>query len=299
MKVPVCVTVTCEVVRMAGDHVALEQELGHPECVDDIIGGQVELDRLPGRDLKHRQRPLAPHVAGVRHVVLRVVELPAPLEPEHVHDHRRLGRQGVDVVLVLRGEVEEHRDQHERHRRVHDLDRHVVAHLRRQLVTALAVEDHRPQDQAPDQRTDGQAGDPGTLPERQDRLALLGDRVGESEPGERVVRAAGQAKDQEGKRDRHAHRPRDACPARTGLCGALFGVIGSQGEGLPRFCYNVSCKQYRAPPASLLRPRMFASYLRAGARTGSVAGHHGEREGVRMSEPEGRTAPRRRAGSRV
>src|SRR5260370_23733526 len=55
--------------------------------------------------------------------------------------------------------------------------------------------------------------------------------------------------DHKGERDRHDRRARDACPARTGRPGALFGVIGSQGEGLPRFCYNVSCKQYRAPPA--------------------------------------------------
>src|SRR5208282_3287369 len=137
---------------------------------------------------------------------------------------------------------------------------------------------------------DGQARDPGTLPEREDRLALVGDRVRESEPGEGVVRAAGKAKDHEGKRDRHAGRARDACPARTGPCGALFGVIGSQGEGLPRFCYNVSCKQYRGPPARLLGPHMFASSLRADARTGSVAGHHGEREGVRMTEPKRRGA---------
>jgi hypothetical protein len=39
-----------EVVRVAVDHVALEQELGNPELVDDVTGGQVQPEpaRSPG-----------------------------------------------------------------------------------------------------------------------------------------------------------------------------------------------------------------------------------------------------------
>src|SRR5260370_2180567 len=54
-----------EVVRVIGDDVPLEQELGDPERVHDIGGGQVELDRLAGRDLQHWQRTPLPHVADV------------------------------------------------------------------------------------------------------------------------------------------------------------------------------------------------------------------------------------------
>ena len=75
-----------------------------------------------------------------------------------------MGRQLVDVVLIPGREEEQDPDHDERHDRVHDLDRQVVAHLTGRPVRALAVEDHRPQDQPPDQEPHRESRDPVTLP---------------------------------------------------------------------------------------------------------------------------------------
>ena len=202
-----------EVVRVAGDDVPLEQELRHPERVDHVRRGEVELDRLADRDLEHRQRPLAPimyAVGGdgpaVGDLVVRVVELPGPLEAGHVDRDGRVARHRVDRVLVLGGVVEEHRDEHERHDRVQDLDRHVVAHLRRELVTAPAVEDHRPEDHAPHHGADEQAGDPRALPQGQRDRALRGDGVREAHAGEVVIPRATGEREQHGGKRADAHR---------------------------------------------------------------------------------------------
>ena len=117
-----------------------------------------------------------------------------------------------------------------------------------------------------------------------DRLALLGDGVGEADPGELVIRAAGQAEDDEHQRDRHAQRASAPHPAGTrgpGSWRTLSVVIVSQGEGLPRFCYSVSCKQYRAPPRLLGPPHVCVIFV-PGARTGTGAGHDAAMTGRRF-----------------
>src|SRR5215475_11832706 len=137
-----------EVVRMAGDHVALEFERDDPEGVDDVPRGQVEAHGLIGRDHQLRQlpghaarRPRLPvdrHITGrrPRHLILRVLELPAPLVADDVDHHVGAGGQLVDVVLVPRREVEQDADHDERHDRVDHLDRQVVSHLMRRPVRA-------------------------------------------------------------------------------------------------------------------------------------------------------------------
>ena len=77
----------------AGHRVPLAVQLGDPERVDDVAGGDVEPDLLAGRDhhLVGRDERKAV-VTGDR----RVVELPPPLLPGDVDDQRIL-RFGVDV----------------------------------------------------------------------------------------------------------------------------------------------------------------------------------------------------------
>ena len=267
-----------EVVRVARDDVPLEQELRYPERVDHVRRGQVELDGLALGDLQHRQVLLArrkgrvPHRAVLGDPELRVVELPAPLEADHVHGHLRVLRNRVDRVLVLGRVVEQHGDQDERDDRVKDLDRHVVADLRRQLVTALAVEDNRPHDQAPDDTTNEHSGDPRPLPERDNNLALFGHGVRETYTGERVVRAPGERKQHDGKRA-NARRLSTAT-ARSGAAPAWRGLPTIQSQrsafpttssgphlrGRPRSSYSVSCIRYRGLAVALRRPPV----LRAG-----------------------------------
>jgi hypothetical protein len=82
-------------------------------------------------------------------------------------------------ALVLGGVVEEGGDHEDRHDRVEDLDRHVVAELDGQLVVILAapVGDHAPDDQAPHQEADAEEGDPGPDPQGRDSIGAFGDTL--------------------------------------------------------------------------------------------------------------------------
>jgi len=116
----------------------------------------------------------------------------------------------------------------------------------------------------PERHDHRQANDEGEAHKVMNVLRELGERAERlgSDDGQQHQLAegdvqAGQAEDQEDKRDRQTRRARDPHPAGTrgpGSWRTRSGVIGSQGEGLPRFCYSVSCKQYRAPTPRLRRP---------------------------------------------
>ena len=119
-------------------------------------------------------------------VDLVVTELPVPLERGHVDTHPDLvlGTQVEHLVLRDHGEVEEDRDDHERHCRVDQLERHVVRGLTGEfpvVVLLLAMERHRPEDEAPHEEADDQRRDDGARPELTNRDALRGDPGGEPE----------------------------------------------------------------------------------------------------------------------
>src|SRR5947207_32347 len=106
----------------------------------------------------------------------------------------------------------------------------------RRTVRALAVEDDRPHDQPPHDRPDRPRGYPGSLPEGERDLALLGDRDRKPHPDEGVGRAPGGDRNDGGEDHRerhHAPPPRGSSPA-WGTCRRLAG----------RRARNV-----RAPPA--------------------------------------------------
>ncbi|CAG7631769.1 hypothetical protein SBRY_20807 [Actinacidiphila bryophytorum] len=258
-----------EDVGVARDDVLLHQERHDPERVDDITRGEHEPDRLAlrqpqrgagvaglrvlagggadvvdafgscrvqqlvrrdvrqfGRQLALRQR----RRRGVSVHVLDVVEAPAPLEAHHVDDVLRLRGGLEELVLVARGEVEEHRDDHDRDDRVQRLDGQVVAGLRRDLDLgpAAAVEDHAPQDQAPDKRTGRQRRGPGALPQGEDARCLFGGRTGHAETGIVLVRAAGGHRQDQARSQRLREPPPQPAPRRGDAAHAL-GAVGEVG----------------------------------------------------------------------
>ena len=162
----------------AGDEVALRQEVRHPERVGDVGGDEPERGRPAHRD-DHLRRLAG--LARDRDVLVPVVELPRPLEADHVDPCRRLGVEVGDVALCRHAEAEQHRHDHHRRRRVEDLQGDVVAGLVGDLVVAPAVaQDHEDQ-QAPHQRADGEGGDEEALPQREDALTLFGLGIGRPE----------------------------------------------------------------------------------------------------------------------
>src|SRR5690606_25572836 len=146
-------------------------------------------------------------------------EAPAPLERLHVHDHIRVGGQPGDLVLVARGEVEQDRDHDDRYDGVEDLDRQVVAHLGRQLLVGaplLAMEDAGPDDQAPYDTAGGKGGDPRSVPQRLDDVALSADGLGHATTCP-LVGATGRRGDQQQRQSggaRH-HAAGQRTPSRT------------------------------------------------------------------------------------
>src|SRR5215469_485848 len=148
--------------------------------------------------------------------------------------------QPVDVVLVPGGEVEQHADHDERQHRIQDLDRQVVPDLLRQLITALAVEDDRPQDAAPDDDPDGPRRDPGPRPHMQDDLTLLGDRNRQALTGKSVGLTAG---GDHGQSEQHG---RERQPAPRSSLGTHRLPSRRSSADLRAGClsYRLSCKQY-------------------------------------------------------
>jgi hypothetical protein len=121
------------------------------------------------------------------------------------------GLPGVrfDDRLIASGEGEEAEHQDERHDRVEDLDRQVVAQLHRQARLALAAAvDHRgPDDEAPGDDSDREQHDPRVDPERGDARGVVGDAgAAGQEAGELRLRASGQ-------NDRHDAEDGDQRPA--------------------------------------------------------------------------------------
>ena len=172
-----------ELVGAARDDVQLEVERGHPEGVDDVRRGQVEVHRLV-----HRQHQLGGLVqrAGLPDAFLAVdgllvVERPLPLLADHVDRVRRVVRHRGDLVAVLDRVEEQHTDDRERRQCVEHLERQVVARLPRRVLAAPAVPDRCEQDQAPGENTDDQGGDPGADPEAPDRFGAVGRALGQTE----------------------------------------------------------------------------------------------------------------------
>src|SRR3954451_13310516 len=89
-----------ELVDLAGDHVPLEQELGHPEGVDDVRRGLDEADApVLGQD-QHRGRAWTTGHLTDDPAVLHVAELPLPAEPDHGDGDIRVRGRLVDIDLV-------------------------------------------------------------------------------------------------------------------------------------------------------------------------------------------------------
>ncbi len=84
-------------------------------------------------------------------LAVAVVELPVPLERDHLDGDVGVAGGLHHVGLHDRGVVEEHGDDQHRRDGVEELHRQVVAGLHRQLVAALAVAHDAPEDQAPDE----------------------------------------------------------------------------------------------------------------------------------------------------
>src|SRR5690606_7095038 len=184
---------------VAREEVLLEEEGGHPEGVDDVVGVKLELNL--GVDRQHELRTLRVLVALLAQVhrdagdldLLALVvrgELPAPLVAVHPHLDRGRPRDLHDLGLVPRGEEEEDRHHDHGDHGVEDLDRQVVANLRRQRfgVPLLTVERDRPEDEAPDDDTGGESRDPRAIPQRLDDLGLLGDALRHAPAGPLIDR---------------------------------------------------------------------------------------------------------------
>ena len=159
----------------------------------------------------------SPRRPAARRRVVLVVEGPRPLLADHVDGVVRAGRHLGDFVAVLDGEEEEHPDDHERHQRVEDLHRQVVAHLPGGVVVALAVPHHDPHDQAPDQHADDQGGDPGTDPEALDGPGPVRCTHGETEPFPLLLGRLRTTGQQQGA-EHHSRTDQQASLRRT--CGA-------------------------------------------------------------------------------
>ena len=113
--------------------------------------------------------------AGGVDVVVDVVEVPRPLLAEDLDRDVGVRRTGLDRRLVTRGEGEEAEHQDQRHDRVEDLDRHVVAQLHGKagLALAAAVDDGGPDDEAPGDDADDEQHDPGGDPEADDAVGVV------------------------------------------------------------------------------------------------------------------------------
>ena len=118
--------------------------------------------------------------AGRVDVFVDVVEVPCPLLGDDLDLHVDLvGCESLlDGRLVAGGEGEEAEHEDQRHGRVEDLDRHVVAHLHRQAGLALAatVRDDRPDRETPGDDADDEQHDPRRHPEAGDALGVVRDR---------------------------------------------------------------------------------------------------------------------------
>src|SRR4051794_15018910 len=128
-----------ELVPDARDHVHLVEEGRDPEGVVDVARGQLELHALVHGQVQRRQLRLDARLprqlaldARLVDIRVDVVEVPRPLLADHIDGQDGLGRDVGDGRLVARGEEEEHRDHHDRNDRVQDLERQVVADLRRE-----------------------------------------------------------------------------------------------------------------------------------------------------------------------
>ena len=127
---------------------------------------------------------------GDGEVVVLVAELPAPLEPDHLDADVGIGLHVGHVALDHRAEGEQDGDDHDRDGGVRDLQRDVVAALRRQLVVGRAapVADEDVDQQHVDEQGDGAGGEEEAAPQLLDPVALLGGGVGDAEPRELAPR---------------------------------------------------------------------------------------------------------------
>ena len=217
-----------------------------------------------------------------------------------------LRRDAHDAVLVARGEVEEHRDHDERDGGVEDLDRQVVARLRRQVGrAALAPErDGRPQDQPPGDGADGERGDPRALPEREDALRLVGDVADRHREGRQVLESA-TARWQQQSRPCDGHRARRALrPATSPSRGCRHVLRSSTGRTGTRMAV-VRAEPYSRRPAQRTRSTLRRVLLPAlGSRRPCVpeatpeAAGAPPRQPARYSRPADLDGAERRPGGR-
>ena len=174
---------------------------------------------LSDRQVQHRESVLVDRAVAVEallrldarrvDVLVDVVEVPRPALAEDLDLHVGVARVALDLLLVTRREGEEADDQDERHDRVEDLDRQVVAQLHREadLALAAAVDDRGPDDEAPGDDADAEEDDPRGDPEADDALRC-GSCAGLGREGSRSaagLRAAGEH-DRDDEADRE-HRP--------------------------------------------------------------------------------------------
>ncbi len=185
------------VVRLAGDEVLLVEEVHHPEGVQRVAGVELELDLGVDRQVERGELVLVDGALRAVRVVdsldallvraaldglaglglaAEVVEVPRPLLAEDLDLDLGLVEAGLDGGLVLGGEREEAEDEDQRHDRVEDLDRHVVAHLHGQagLALAAAVHDRGPDGEAPGEDAHREEDDPGGDPQADDRVHVVG-----------------------------------------------------------------------------------------------------------------------------
>ena len=135
MKVPVLVILlTSNSLTRPGITSRLKLNSMHPERVDDVRRRLHEQDAAVGRQDQHcglpgtaRDLRLLDLLAA--DVLLQVTERPVPPEADHLERSCRAWGCWSIFDLVTGRVVEEPTDDHERHDRVEDLDRQVVAHL--------------------------------------------------------------------------------------------------------------------------------------------------------------------------
>ena len=168
---------------------------------------ELDLHRLVDRQVQRRQladrrRPSrrsaawTPIVQTVSSVGLAVVlEVPRPLLADRGDRDIRVVVLRLEDRLVTRREGEEADHEDERHDRVEDLDRHVVAQLHREADLALAapVDDRRPAHQTPRDDADDEQDDPGVDPETRHHLGVVRGRraaLVEAREGTRSARSA-------------------------------------------------------------------------------------------------------------
>ncbi len=193
-------------------HVLLVEEVDDPEGVDHVARLELDLHGLVDRQVQRRQladrrcpgRRSAAWTPMVQTV--SVVGLAPLYWKSHAHclPIAVIETSGFVVLrledrLVARREGEEADHEDQRHDRVEDLDRHVVAQLHREadLALAAAVDDRRPAHEAPRDDADDEQHDPGVDPQPGHHLGVVRGRRGALfEPGKEPVqlgrRAAGQ-----------------------------------------------------------------------------------------------------------